>query len=312
MSPGLGLSSNWRLQTPGSRAVLGREGARGARMICIKLFGVMSASVDGRIVAASELGGRPRQVLELLALDAGKPVAKDRLAEQLWEGAPPASYIGTLESYISLLRRILGVGAGRGSVLATVPGAYVLAANDVTVDLHEFHELVASSAKARGTGSVKMSQRALQLLDGPLLAQEPYAAWAVQAREAFRHELVAACVRAAQMANGVADFSSAEQFARSAIEHDPLCEAAWRHLMRAYWFSGRRADALRTYSTLREALLEELGDEPGQDSQQLYFAILRDGTSPHGAVATGSGFEVRALLDLLRQALDVLPGVQAP
>src|SRR3982751_6478577 len=145
-----GCSERLAPLAPGASTGSRPRGSPGRTMIRIKLFGVRSAAVDGRVIAASELGGRPRQVLELLALDAGTPVAKDRLAEQLWEGNPPAADIGTLESYISLLRRILGCGGGRGSTLATVPGAYLLAADDVSVDVHEFHGLVASAADARG------------------------------------------------------------------------------------------------------------------------------------------------------------------
>jgi DNA-binding SARP family transcriptional activator len=281
-------------------------------MIYIKLFGSMSAEVDGRTITASELGGRPRQVLELLALEAGSPVAKERIADLLWEGAPPASYVGTLESYISVLRRNMGLGRGRSCVLATLPNAYRLEADAVTVDLLEFRRLVASMADARASVAIPAMRQALELANGPLLANEPYAAWACRSRELFQRELVTACIHAAQLSNGIGDFRAAEHFASLATEHDPLSEVAWQHLMRSFWFSGLRAEALRAYMTLRERMLDELGDEPGSESQELYFAILRDTPSVRRDSTGGGGMEVRTLLLLLRQALDVLPGIQAP
>src|SRR3954453_9488463 len=92
----------------------------------IKLFGPTTVLLtDG--TAVTDLGGiKPRQVLEMLALSVGTPVTKDRLGDQLWDGNPPRPYIATLESYVSLLRRRMGVGRGRNSALATTTNGYVL------------------------------------------------------------------------------------------------------------------------------------------------------------------------------------------
>jgi DNA-binding SARP family transcriptional activator len=280
-------------------------------MIRIKLIGAMSADVEGRSLSATELGGRPRQVLELLALEAGGPVAKERLADLLWEGHPPASSVGTLESYVSVLRRNMGLGSGRGSILATTPNGYRLDASAVTVDLQEFRALLAAATECKAAMAVDFIGRAVDMASGVLLADEPYAAWAIQAREVFTRELVSACVHAAQLSNALGDFPSAVRFARIATDNDRLCEDAWQHLMRAHWFSGLRAEALRAYHSFRAAMLDELGDEPGAQTQDLYFAILRDGPTERTETPT-SGAEVRTLMLLLRQALDGMPGVQAP
>src|SRR5215217_5855697 len=95
------------------------EGLRVLSAIRVELFGATAVVLpDGSRV--TDLGGiKPRQVLEMLALSVGAPVSKDRLVEQLWGGNPPRTFMATLESYISLLRRRLGVGRGRGSALAT-------------------------------------------------------------------------------------------------------------------------------------------------------------------------------------------------
>src|SRR3954465_7580885 len=74
----------------------------------IRLLGSTEAYVGGRRVAGRDFGGaKVRQVLEILALTPGRPVAKDQLAELLWEGAPPPSWLATLEAYVSQLRRAL-------------------------------------------------------------------------------------------------------------------------------------------------------------------------------------------------------------
>src|SRR4051812_29722951 len=281
-------------------------------MIGIRLFGPTAVEIDGELLPGVAVGRRPRQILEILALSAGMPVGKDRLADLLWEGNPPASFAGTLESYVCLLRRGLGLGSGRGSVLATTSNGYLLDADRVHVDLMTFRRLLVPSLDSSAGDAVEQTVKAMLLVTGELLASEPYAAWAAEAREVARREVVAACVNGARMANGIGDARRAIGLAHFAIAHDRLCEEAWQHLMRVHWLAGQRGDALRAYAELRAAMLDELGEEPGPESRELYLAILRDNPTGRADSSAGEGVELRMLLRLLRQTLDGTPGVQAP
>jgi DNA-binding SARP family transcriptional activator len=280
-------------------------------MIEISLFGQVCVRADGEVVGG--LSGKQRQILAILALDAGSPVSKERLADLLWQGSPPASYIGTLDSYVCVLRRSLGLKAGRSSQLATTEAGFILhTGDDVRVDLAAFRGLAALAEEATNEGVVAAVEDALALLHGDLLSDVPYADWAVRARDSFRREVVELCLSGAQRANALGQTGRAARLARAAIDRDPVCEDAWRQLMLAHWFSGRRGSALAAYGELRAAMSDYLGDEPGRDSQDLYLAILRD-TSDSGAETTvDHGSELRTLLRLLRQALDCTPGVRAP
>ncbi|WP_183408261.1 AfsR/SARP family transcriptional regulator [Nocardioides pocheonensis] len=278
-------------------------------MIRVTLFRATQVEIDGRLLPSEALRGRPRQVLEILALAAGATVAKDRLADLLWEGAPPASHHATLESYICVLRRCLGVRSGPASVLATSPGGYQLKAGEVWIDLVEFHRLVRAARTATASEAVELSTQALDLATGELLGSEPYAGWAERAREVFEHDAVTAYVHAAGLANGTRRFGDATTLAQAALGHDRLAEGAWQHLIRAHWLSGHRGEALRAYAGLRATMLEELGDEPGRDSQDLYHAILQE---PSGAEDRHGPGELRTLLRLLRQTLEATPGAQVP
>ena len=53
--------------------------------------------------------GTPRQraLLARLLVDANRVVPLDRIIDDLWEGEPPAAATATLQSYVSLLRRVL-------------------------------------------------------------------------------------------------------------------------------------------------------------------------------------------------------------
>jgi DNA-binding SARP family transcriptional activator len=282
-------------------------------MITITLFGPTSVTTDaGTTLTASELGGiKPRQILEILAVSAGTPVAKERLADLVWEGRPPKTYVATLESYVCVLRRALGLAQGRRSVLATTSGGYVLDATQVRVDLVELRRVLAG-AGASGTASIALetTEAALSTVTAPLLASEPYAAWAIRERELVEQELAAGRVRAARQALEVEAWERAVTLAAGVVERDPLAEVPARHLMKGLWRSGQRVEALRAYGRLRSAMVEELGSEPGSPTRELYLEILRDDAAGQGRGEQRS--ELRLILGLLRQTLESIPGIELP
>jgi DNA-binding SARP family transcriptional activator len=274
----------------------------------IRLFGPTTAEINGRTISGSELGGvKPRQILEILAVEAGSPVAKDRLADLLWEGQPPTSYMGTLESYVCVLRRDLGLSSGRSSLLATTPNGYRLDTERVSVDLWDFRRLTDEASRSAPAAALAATEKALQLATGELLVGEPYAEWAMRARSYFSHRLVTACVQAAHMAVALGDLPAALRLARTAVDHDPLCEDAVRQLMSAMWATGRRCEALRAYAEMRQLMLDEHGAEPGTESHELYLSILCGGSSAGADDSAANGRELHTLVQLLRQVLDATP-----
>lgn len=279
----------------------------------IKVFGTTAVSTSAGMVTAGAMGGvKPRQILEILVADAGNPVPKDRLAELLWSGEPPRSYVGTLESYVCVLRRRLGAGTdGRGSAITTTTQGYVLDLTDVRVDLVEFRRLVREARSSAPRESVHQVERALGLVHGELFASEAYAPWADRERSLVQRELVTACTLAAEQALALREPASAARLAGAAVAQDALAEQAAQVLIRALWAGGRRGDALRAYLELREAMVTELGAEPGPQTQALYLEILRDEPAPARRAGDGRT-EVATLMRLLRQALEAIPGVEVP
>jgi len=278
------------------------------RMIYVKVLGPTVVEVDGERLPEAALGGRLRQVLEILAVNAGQPVPKEVLADHIWDGSPPPTYLGTLESYVCVLRKRLGLTGGRRSSLATRDRGYVLDGPDVRVDLEDFRALTHGGPR-RSEDRVQRVLEALRLVRGPLLAQEPYAGWAAQARESFDQELTETLVPAAGLANEIGDYDGAKMLARGAVERHPYCEVAWQELIRAHWRSGDRGEALGAYATLRHLLLEELGEQPSRPTQELYLAVLREHDDGRHS---SQRQELGLLLRLLRQALEGVPGVAVP
>ena len=282
-------------------------------MLEIRLFGATTATTSQGAVGPAELGGvKPRQILEILAVAAGAPVPKDHLADLLWDGRPPRSYLGTLESYVCVLRRSLGLARGRGSAIATVTHGYVLDPAAVRIDLVEFRTLVRAAVSAEPAVALGNLEDALALVRGDLFAGEAYATWAIRERAVFQSEMTAAASLAATHALELGELGVAVRMARTAIANDALAEEAWRLLMQALRASGRRSEALRAYFELRDTLIDELGADPAPESQELYLEILRDGDSAAAGVRVDGRDEVRMLMRLLRQAVASIPGLEEP
>jgi DNA-binding SARP family transcriptional activator len=277
--------------------------------IQIRLFGTTTVVLPDGGVVTDLCGIKPRQILEMLASTLGTPVSKDRLIEQLWGDHPPRTCNATLESYISMLRRRMGVSRGRRSPLATTSTGYVLDPDHVAVDVDEFRQLVQPTPGTTPDEALARTRAAIALVTGDLLASEPYADWASHERVQFQAECVQACNRAAAHALEAAQPHVAVELARRAIGHDAMSETSWQLLIRALSATGARSEALRAYLELRRTLVEALGTEPGPASRALYLELLAE--DRHGSTAPASSVhEVRTLLGLLRDALEGLPDVE--
>ena len=114
-----------------------------------------------------DLGARKqRAVLAMLALEAGRTVSADRLAEGLWGDRLPPSAAKMVQLYVSRLRRVLDGGGAR---IVTRGRGYELQLADGEVDAVRAERLLEES---RPRDALAL-WRAEPLAD---LADEPFAA----------------------------------------------------------------------------------------------------------------------------------------
>jgi DNA-binding SARP family transcriptional activator len=100
----------------------------------IRLLGPLEVLADDG-VPLSVTAPLPRATLAALALRAGRPVAADLLAGQLWGADRPADARAALRGHVARLRRVLPGGA-----IHTVPGGYRLALAPGRTDVGRFEE----------------------------------------------------------------------------------------------------------------------------------------------------------------------------
>src|SRR6516165_7500665 len=126
-----------QVRNPRQRASLSPGGGSG--MIDYRILGPLEVSAGGRVI---EIGGpKLRVLLVILLLRANQPVPRDVLAHELWGEQPPPGAQGSLDVYVSRLRKALGPYAN-GSVLITRPGAYSLLVEEGQLDARRFERLV--------------------------------------------------------------------------------------------------------------------------------------------------------------------------
>jgi DNA-binding SARP family transcriptional activator len=248
----------------------------------VEVFGHTTVRTPQRTLRASDFNGvKPRQILELIALGRGEPVRKTALAEQVWAGRPPARWPVTLESYVALLRRALQPGVpGRATVLCTTAGGYRLDVERVRLDLLEFDDVAHRAAASAPERALPLWEHALRVADGTLLAAEPYAAWATEARRAHEQVLHGAAVAAAETALDLGMPERAVAPARRATDIDPLAEHGWQVLIRAQLAAGRRAEAAHAFRTCRAGLRRDLGVEPDPRTRQLFAGAFTERGEP--------------------------------
>ena len=242
--------------------------------------------VEFRILGSLEVvsGGDPlplggpqqRALLALLVLHANEPVNRDRLIDEIWGDSPPRTAPISLNGYVSKLRKVLSNGSG--AVVETRPAGYALVVEPEQLDVNQFERLVAKAREARTNGRPEdahtMLTAALELWRGPPLGDLTFAPFA-QAEIARLEErrLVALEERIdADLALGRHDDLVGEL--ETLVDRHPLRERLRAQLMLALYRSGRQAEALHVFRETREALIENLGIEPGVPLQHLERGIL--------------------------------------
>jgi pimeloyl-ACP methyl ester carboxylesterase/DNA-binding SARP family transcriptional activator len=242
----------------------------------VRLLGPLAVTVAGRTWGPRDLGGiKPRQLLEILLLDRGRVVPKDRIADDLWGEHLPRSTSATVETYVSLLRRKLG-----RSLIVTETGGYRVPREVVDTDLDRFDALLAEAAVATGSARRAALRAALTLGSDELLADEPYAPWVLGPREHHRARRQQAQVDLAECALGLGELVAAVAAAEEVLADDPGAERAARVAMSAHHRRGDTAAALRVHDGCREALADTLGVAPSSATTALCRAITRGVAEP--------------------------------
>ncbi|BBY79098.1 AfsR/SARP family transcriptional regulator [Mycolicibacterium pulveris] len=240
-----------------------------------RILGEIEAYVDGRRLDIGH--ARQRCVLVSLLVDVNRPVSTHQLIDRVWADEPPHRARNTLAAYISRVRQLLGVTDDVQVVRG--PSGYTLSAEPLAIDLHRFRHLVSAARSATDVeDTARMLERALALWRG-----EPFAVietpWANGLRNVLERERFSALLDRNDAALAAGRHADVLASASEALDENPLDERLAGQLMLAQYRGGRQADALDTYRTMRQRLVDELGVDPGPALRAVHQQIL-DG-DPH-------------------------------
>jgi DNA-binding SARP family transcriptional activator len=227
-------------------------------------------------------GGRQRIVLGALLEHANRPMSAERLAEVVWDGAPPDGAVPTLRTYVMRLRR--GLGPTAAERIVTGDNGYLARVEEHELDALCFQASYRTAEAAAHAGDwpavAEAAERALSQWRGTPLLDVPcrtlHEAWLprleqswLQARE-WQAEAALHLGRNEQLIQPLRELTAAH----------PLRERFHAQLMLALYRTGRQAEALAAYQDARRALVEALGIEPGAELRALHERILAGDGDP--------------------------------
>ena len=222
---------------------------------------------DGTVDVGSS---KQRALLGALLLHPNETVSTTRLVDAIWGERPPATAEKLVQGYVHALRKRLGDG-----VLETRAPGYRLNVAAGSLDLTQFQGLVDEARAAPNLQAVELRRHALQLWRGPALAD-------VAIEGADRHGVtrlndlrLSAQIDQIDVELALGRHASLVGELETLTAAHPYQERLAAQLMLGLYRSGRQAEALEFYRTLRRRLDDELGLQPGQELRDLEAAILR-------------------------------------
>lgn len=245
----------------------------------IRMLGPLEVIASGQDVRFTRKASRA--VLEMLLIEAPRPVHEERLLAAIWPDVAPKQATRSLQTAVNELRKALdpfhrpnGPSYVRFEnehyVLHLPPGS--------TVDLDRFRETVQARVKERASGEKGESWcvalgEALALWRGELLADAPYAEHAIEARERVRAmflEGTGALARALVEAHP----RHAILLLERGLEVDPFWSEGVALLLSCLAQEGRVLAAVRWYREYEARLDRELGVPPDDELRKAVEPIL--------------------------------------
>ena len=224
-------------------------------------------------------GRQGRLAFAILVALRSQAVEADRLADILWDGAPPTAWRTAVRALVSKLRRVLADSTPDAEIEQAF-GCYQLRLPpDAWVDLEVAARSAHEAETALRAGDIAVANGAALVANA--IAQRPFlpgddGAWVEQQRESLRDLRIRALTVRAATALAAGDPLGSAADAELVVDLDPYRESAYVQLMRAHVAAGNTAHAIAVYERLRTRLSEEMGVTPSQVAETAYLEILRD------------------------------------
>ena len=236
-------------------------------MILCRTLGPVELTVDGGPAPPELLWRKHLALLVYLARSPRRGRSREHLIGLLWGDKTEAAARHSLSEALRVIRH----HAGEGSVDVAV-GQVRLETDSVQLDVDRLEELAAAGDWAAAAELVSG-----EFLEGFALAEaSEFEDWLAAERELWGRRGVEVLVSCAEAHAQVGKVEEAFGFAGRALSLQPNSEAALRCALRCRSLAGDRAGALALFERFRDRLLEEVGVEPGAETQALMDRVRRE------------------------------------
>ncbi len=233
---------------------------------------------------------KARQLLQLLLVERGRMLPRDRIMDMLWPGLEVEAAANNLRVTLSRLTKAIEPNRPEGA-----PTYYVIQQGDTygfNVESDHSYDAATFSAKAdqarnvfqrgRREEALVLYRQAIELYGGTFLPDCLYEDWSVVERERLGLLFTEVSLRLGAMLIEDDLPHEAIGLAWRVLEYDQAQEEAYQLLMRAYGGLGERSTALRIYARCVAALEQDLGVEPMPQTVAIYQQIKSGTDRVHG------------------------------
>ena len=227
-------------------------------------------------------------LVAFLAVHAGSPQPRQRIAGLFWPESTDAQALTNLRRELHQLRQVLG---DEPSLVVTPVNLCWRDTETCRVDLRVFgserEAALAAAAAGDDDGVLAHAASAIAEYRGDLLPGG-YEDWLLDARSEIERQCVDLCDLLGETRVRGGDLAGAVEVARRRIQLQPLEEVGYRTLMQLQAELGDRAGAVSTYHHCASVLERELGVVP-DDSTRKVFQRLMAHARPAAGVAETAG-----------------------
>ncbi|MFI1936165.1 BTAD domain-containing putative transcriptional regulator [Streptomyces purpureus] len=219
---------------------------------------------------------KPTSLLAALLLHPGAVVSTGYLMRAVWDEEPPATARASLQTCVLRLRRLFAAYDISATTIEAVPGGYRMPNGPGTLDLAQFRSLVEQASSATDAAEELYRLReSLALWRGPLLANVASRLLHRDAVPMLEQERLRVLERVCDLELAAGNCHQVLVDLYESARSAPVRERFTEQLIEALYRTGRQAEALAEYRTVRDRLRDELGIDPGPGLRRLELAILR-------------------------------------
>ena len=247
----------------------------------IQLFGKFCVRRDQQILEGFEA----RKVQELfcyLLLHRNNPIPRETLAGLLWPDTTTTQSKKNLRQALWLLQSALGTQNERVNdrvLLVESDWVQLNSAADLWLDVEIFEKTFNLVQKIHGqeldNSTAQLLHDTVQLYQGPLL-EGWYQDWCLLERERLQSMYLTMLDKLMIYCEVRHDYETGLLYGMRIMCYDRARERTHRRMMRLYYLTGDRAEALRQYERCAVALEEELGISPSKSTVVMYNQVQAD------------------------------------